>query len=94
MADAINFREQGVAAGHQQRDKREFRRLGFQHRRQQVSLHVVHLDRRDAQRPGQAAADRSTGHQRPDQSRAGRVGNRINRIESQACTRKRLFHKR
>jgi hypothetical protein len=66
-----------VPAGHQQRDERELRRRRFEHRREQVALHVVHADRGHAPGPGQAAPDAGAHEQRPDQPGAGRVGHPV-----------------
>jgi hypothetical protein len=38
LPDAADGREQGVAAGYQQGEKREFRRIGLEHGREQMAF--------------------------------------------------------
>ena len=70
--------DQGMAAGNQQRQKREFRFFVFQHRRQQVSFHVVHADGRYLPAPGQSTPQRGTDEQGAGKPRAAGVGDTIN----------------
>ena len=63
-----------MAAGDQQGDEGEGRRLFFQHGRQQVALHVVHADRRDAPGEGQGLGAGGAHQQGADQTGTGGVG--------------------
>jgi hypothetical protein len=66
-----------MAAGNQQRDKRELRRIIFQHRRQQVPFHMVYRDRRHVPGERQRTANRRADQQRADQARTRGIGNGI-----------------
>ena len=67
-----------MAAGDQQRHKREFRRILFQHRCQKVPFHMVNRDGRHIPREGQRTANGRTDQQRADQTRTRSVGYGIN----------------
>ena len=64
-------------AGHEQREKRELRRLVLEHRREQVRFHVMHGERRDPESESHACCERAPDHERSDQSRAGRISDRL-----------------
>jgi hypothetical protein len=66
-----------MSAGHQQGDERELGWFGFQHGRQQVSLHVMHGNGRATQRQRQRPARRGADQQGADQPGAGRVGHAV-----------------
>ncbi|MNP26165.1 hypothetical protein D3C76_1190060 [compost metagenome] len=66
-----------MAAGNQQGDERELRRLFFQHRRQQVAFHMMHADRRHAPGERHGLGAGGADQQRPDQAGAGGIGDRI-----------------
>jgi hypothetical protein len=89
-----DLHQHAVAARDQQRDEREVRRRVFQHRRQQVALHVVHADRRHAPGPRQAAAHAGPHQQRPDQPGPGRVGHPVECLGRRAGLFKHLFYQR
>ena len=76
-AHAVHPHQLGVAARDQQRDKREFRRIGTQERRQQMPLQVVHAQHRPLQRGAQRAGHARAHQQRAGQARAARVGHHI-----------------
>ena len=66
-----------MAPGDQQSEERERGRLGLEQRRQQMALEMVDADRGPAPGVGQAPGEPSAHQQRPDQSRAGRVGDAV-----------------
>jgi len=74
LTDAGHLHQHRMAAGNQQRHERRLGRIGFQQRRQQVAFHVVHADRRHAQRPGHRPRRRGTHQQRARQTRTGGIG--------------------
>ncbi len=71
-----------MAAGHEQREEREFRRALLEHRRQQVAFHVVYRDHGtvpgEAEAIGQPAAD----HQGADEARPRRVGDGVRLLDA------------
>ncbi|OQV66160.1 hypothetical protein AK51_11580 [Serratia nematodiphila DZ0503SBS1] len=66
-----------MAAGDQQRDERERRRVVFQHRRQQVAFHVMHRHRRHVPGERQRAPHGSADQQRAHQARPGGIGHAV-----------------
>ena len=83
-----------MAAAHQQRHEREVRTVLFQHRRQQVPLHMVHRHRRQAPAVGQAAADAGAHQQRPGQPRAGGERHTVELLRGSAGLAHHLAHQR
>ena len=83
-----------MSARHQECDKRKFRRILFQHRRQQVAFHMV--DRHGGDFPGkrQGAANGGTNQQRTDQSRACRVSHRVDLLGLQTGLFQRSLNQR
>jgi hypothetical protein len=77
LANARHANQLRMAAGNQQRHKREFRRIIFQHRRQQMPFHMVNRNRRNIPRERQRTANRCANQQRADQTRACGIGNGI-----------------
>ncbi|MNH30245.1 hypothetical protein D3C79_905310 [compost metagenome] len=67
-----------MSTGHQQGDKRELRRLLFEHRREQMTFHVMHAQRRNTPGKRQGLGAGRPYQQRADQTGAGGIGNGIN----------------
>ena len=61
----------------EQRQERKRRRIGLEHRRQQMSFEVVDAKRRHPPCTGQAPAERGADEQCADQPRAGGIGHRV-----------------
>ena len=66
-----------MAARDEQREVRKGRWLGLEQRGEQVSLQVVHADRRKPPGVREAAREGGAGEQCPDEPRAGRVGDPV-----------------
>ena len=78
LANTRHANQLGMAARDQQRHKREFGWILFQHRCQKMPFHMVNRNGRNIPREGQGTAHRRTDQQRADQTRACRVGDGIN----------------
>jgi len=83
-----------MPARDQQGHERRLRRVFFQQRGQQVAFHVVHADRRDAQRPGHGPGGGSTHQQGADQAGAGGIGHPAQVRRSQPGLGQGLAHQR
>ena len=71
--DGLDRHQHGVAPGHQKRDQREFGRIGLQHWRKKMPLHMVYAEHRDPPGERQAGRDAGANHQRTNQPRPGGV---------------------
>ncbi len=74
-ADALHLDQHRVATGDQQRHMRKRRRVALQQRGQQMTLQVMHPERRHPPGKGQRARQGRAGEQGPDQARPGGIGN-------------------
>ncbi|MCY1443021.1 hypothetical protein D9M71_594160 [compost metagenome] len=76
-ADAIHPYQLGMAAGNQQGDEGELRRLLFQHGRQQMTFHMMHAERRHPPGEGQGLGTGGAHQQRAHQAGAGGIGDAV-----------------
>lgn len=94
VTDPADTHQQGVSAGDQQRHKREFRRIIFQHRGQQVSFHMVHAHRGLVPRKRQAAADGRPHQQSAHQARTTGISDPVDIILAAPGMRHRFLDQR
>ncbi|MNE52726.1 hypothetical protein D3C80_1474110 [compost metagenome] len=94
LTDAIDPNQLGMATGNQQSDERKRWWVFFQHGRQQVTLHVVHTDRRDVPGKGQRLGAGSAHQQGTDQAGTRGVGDGVDFGGNAACLVQHLADER
>ena len=80
---ARDLHDHGVAAGDKEREERIVRLLLLEHRRKEVSLHVMDGHRRAAPGEGKGSADCGTDKKRADEPGARSVGDRVDVLRSE-----------
>ncbi len=93
-SDAIHPHQLRVSARDQQGHERKLRRLGFEHRRQQVRFHMVHADCRDTPGKRQRTGKATTDQQRPEQARPRGIGHAVDTPGLQPRLAQHLPHQR
>src|SRR5690606_27026603 len=77
LPEPANFREQGMPARDEQREKRKFGRLALEHRREQMAFEMMYADSRALPGEGEAASNRGADQQCADETR-DRKSTRLN----------------
>ena len=90
--DALHLDQLGVAAGDQQGNEGQRRRLSLQQRGQQMRLHVMHRNGGNAQAPGQSAPKRRPNQQGAVQPGTSGVGNAVQVAKRRAALLQGGFH--
>ena len=93
-ADTVYPHQLCMTAGYQQRDEGVIRVTVFQHRRQQVALHMVHTQYRHSPSPGKRLRQGGAHHGGADQAGARGVGDAVHFCAADACLGQHLIEQR